>query len=184
MDVDIEPATPVLKKPPPMLLPGKNVFLEAYTDSPEWTRFENPVIHMEEEILPEELDEDIPDPLQDGELLALRGQGQSPGFRHQHPRQHPLSQVTNADDVWSSPSSHSQALGNRQQEDGHSGAPVIISDDDDEDEDSSSDEIEDGDQHNHSMATDNLNIVEEELFDAEGDSEEEPQDDTFEFLLR
>lgn len=184
VDVDIEPATPVIRKPPPTVLPEKNVFLESYTDSPEWTRFENPVIHMEEELLPEELDEDVPDALQDDELLALRGQGRGPDIKHTQPRQHPLSQVTNAEDVLSSPPNHLQALGFGQQEDGRPGAPVLISDDGGEDEDTSGDESADGDQDNCSMATDNHDLVEEDVFDNEGDSEEEPQDDTFEFLLR
>lgn len=186
VDVDIEPATPVIKKPPPTALPGKNVFLEGYTNSPEWTRFENPVIHMEEEILPEELEEDVPDPLQDDELLTSRGQGRGPNFKHTQPRQHPLSQVTNAEDMTSSPPHHSQALGSRQQgDDGRPGAPVFISD---EDENASlpGDEDPDDDNDNLPMAIDNDNTVEDGLFDDEWDSEEEeePQDDTFEFLLK
>lgn len=187
VDVDIEPATPVIKKPPPTALPGENVFLEGYTNSPEWTRFENPVIHMEEEILPEELDEDVPDPLQDDELLAgWRGQGRGPNSMYTQPRQHPLSQVTNAEDMTSSPPNHSEALESRQQgDDGRRGAPVFISDDDDENASLSADEDPDGDNNNLPMATDNDIKVEDERFDDEWDSEEEePQDDTFEFLLK
>lgn len=187
VDVDIEPATPVIKKPPPTALPGRNVFLEGYSNSPEWTRFENPVIHMEEEILPEELDEDIPDPLQDDELLAAsRGQGRGPNSKHTQPRQHPLSQVTNAEDMTSSPPNHSRALGTGQQgDDGRFGAPVFISDDDDENASLSGDEDPEDDNDNLPMAIDNDNKVEHALFDDEWDSEEEePQDDTFEFLLK
>lgn len=186
VDVDIEPATPVIKKPPPTALLGKNVFLEGYTNSPEWTRFENPVIHMEEEILPEELEEDDPDPLQDDELLTSRGQGRGPNFKHTQPRQHPLSQVTNAEDMTSSPPNHSQALGSRQHgDDGCPRAPAFISDDEDENASLPGDEDPDDDNDNLPMAIDNDNTVEDGLFDDEWDSEEEePQDDTFEFLLK
>lgn len=185
VDVDIEPATPVIKKPPPTALPGRNVFLEGYTNSPEWTHFENPVIYMEEEVLPEELDEDVSDPLQDDEILASGSQGRGPNSEHTQPRQHPLSQVTNAEDMTSPPPNDLLALGIRQQEVGRHGAPVLISDDGDDNVSLYGNEDADGGNDYLPMTIDNDNIVEQGLFVDEGDSEdEEPQDDTFEFLLR
>lgn len=98
--VSIELATPPIKLPPPTLLQGKNVFLESYSNSPEWTRFENPVVYMEEEILPEELEGDNPhQQLQDEELSMARHEGREPEFEHNQSRRHPLSQVTNAVDI-------------------------------------------------------------------------------------
>lgn len=59
---------------------NKSVFFETYTDSPEFTHIDNPVVHMEEELLPEE-------------------QGLSPAQpiplpRVNSRRPHPLSQVS------------------------------------------------------------------------------------------
>lgn len=63
----------------PLPAKSESVFLESYTDSPEFTHVENPVVHMEEELLPGE-------------------QGGSPApsmprLRARPHRQHPLSQV-------------------------------------------------------------------------------------------
>lgn len=103
-------------------LANKNVFLEKYTDSPEFTRIDNPVVYMEEEMLPEEDEEQT------------------------HLRRHPLSQVMNAEDEQSLQTGPSRNPDSEQC--GGKGAPIEISDDGEEDED------------------------------------EEPDDDTFEFLLR
>lgn len=171
MDVGGEPTTPVIKKPPPTVFPGKNAFLENYSmsDSPEWTRFENPVILMENEILPEELeDKDTTKQLQDEknlrpadeEYTETRCQNRKPGSEHDQPRRHPLSQVTNMEDTITP--LQNRVRGPRAGQHGHGhpcpGAPISFSDDSEEGEES---------------------------FDSEGGGEEaELQDDTFEFLLK
>lgn len=38
----------------PSLAKKKNLFFESYTDSPEFTYIDNPVVYMDEELLPEE----------------------------------------------------------------------------------------------------------------------------------
>lgn len=88
----------------------KNVFLERYTDSPEFTHIDNPVVYMEDEALPEE-------------------QENEPG----HPRRHPLSQVMNVRDVTRSPST---GLFRRlvEQRGGWAAEPMTISDDEDDEE--------------------------------------------------
>lgn len=69
---DVQPLTPSAAT-------NKNVFFESYTDSPEFTYIDNPVVYMEEELLPEEQE---PSPTQ-----------QMPP-RASSPRRHPLSQVS------------------------------------------------------------------------------------------
>lgn len=172
VDINDEPPTPGIKKPPPTVFPGKNVFLESYSNSPEWTRFENPVINMEEEILPEELeDENLPEQLQYEESPVTRCEGREPGFKRDQQRRHPLSQVTNAGDMVS-PLQDRLDLEARQQGDGRLGAPVFISDDNEEQEDFCS----------HASADSGPNapisINNDEL------EEEEPEDDTFDFLFK
>lgn len=51
--------------------PKKDVFFETYGDSPEFTRIHNPVVYMEDEVLPEE-DVDMPNE-DDQELLIDYG---------------------------------------------------------------------------------------------------------------
>lgn len=70
------PATPAPATRTPAVDARKNVFFERYTDSPEFTHIDNPVVYMEDEVLPEERDS-IRDRL----------------------RRHPLSQVQNATDL-------------------------------------------------------------------------------------
>lgn len=119
MDVNDVHAGPAVRKgsSPPLTrskapitpLTNKNVFLEKYTDSPEFTHIDNPVVYMEQETLPEEEEEQA------------------------RPRRHPLSQVMSAEDEQSlttRPSWNS----NSQQRVGI-GASIEISDDGEEDED-------------------------------------------------
>lgn len=186
VDVEIEPATPATKKPPPTIFPGKNVFLENYSNSPEWTRFENPVVYMEEEILPEEVEGDIlPEQLHNEELSAMRSKGREPGVKHNEPRRHPLSQVTNARDTISPMPNYLQPKGIVLQGDGRHGAPIPISDDGEENENLSSDDSPNGGRDDDPIIINDDNVEEEEPIDDEGDLDElEPQDDTFEFLFR
>ncbi|KAJ4387434.1 hypothetical protein N0V93_008026 [Gnomoniopsis smithogilvyi] len=121
---------------------------------------------MEEEILPEELEGDNPhQQLQDEELSMARHEGREPEFEHNQSRRHPLSQVTNAVDIVS-------LLPNR------------IDDDQENKEFFSDDSTYDHREHAPIIISDD-NVEEEAPLDDEGDyGEEEPQDDTFEFLLK
>lgn len=160
----------MIKKPPPTVLPGKNVFLETYSNSPEWTRFENPVVYMEEEVLPEELDGGrTPEQPQDEELSAAWCEGRQPEAKDNQSRRHPLSQVANAEDMVSPLSNDMQPPIFGQHGHGRPGAPISTSDNDEETEDFLTDD----------------DVDEEEPSNDEGDlGEEEPQDDTFDFLRR
>lgn len=94
-------ATPMIAKPPPTLIPGKKVFLEEYanSNSPEWTRFENPIVFMEDEVLPEEMEEAELEQRSTTEAPAEEVCVEIPDNRKPEPsmkapRWHPLSQVT------------------------------------------------------------------------------------------
>lgn len=111
------------------------MFLEKYSDSPEFTHVDNPVVYMEKEILPEE--------------------------RKHHkdrPRRHPLSQVMTADDTNAVPESSQVGkvpTSTEPDQKGEVHAPIAISNDDDE-----------------------------QIFIDEDEELGEPEDDTFEFLLK
>lgn len=209
INVDKESATPVITKPPPTSIPGKNVFLEEYakSNSPEWTRFENPVVFMEDEVLPEELEEaeleqramtEAPAGVVSEELSAHRNS--EPAL--EVPRRHPLSQVINVDDMESPVQSRLQDTA--EQGDGGPGAPItFLSDSDDEDGEKfdgavanvgtgaatitiSDDEDDEEDMGDNDEEEELLHhAAEGELGYSSGeDDDEEGPDDTFEFKLR
>lgn len=66
----------------PTLAKKKDVFLESYTDSPEFPYIDNPVVYMEEELLPEEQGLS---PIQLQPMPSPRGSVRA---------RHPLSQVS------------------------------------------------------------------------------------------
>lgn len=148
------------------------MFLESYSNSPEWTRFENPVTYMEDETLPEELEHGKPpEQLQNEELFATRCKGRQPESEHTQHR-HPLSQVTNAGDVASPLPNPLQPQGTVQQGDGRPGVPISIIDDSEENEQPLSHASADDDRDDAP-----INIEDDRV------EEEEPEDDTFEFLF-
>lgn len=103
-----KPVTPVIKARPLALVAQKKVFLEGYTDSPEFTHIDNPVVYMEEEVLPEERENE-----------------------RDRPRRHPLSQVMNAGDV--ARSLRTGPVRSPVDQRGRAVAePIMISDDEDE----------------------------------------------------
>lgn len=165
VNVNEESPTPVITKPPPTSIPGKKVFLEEYanSNSPEWTRFENPIVFMEDEVLPEELEENVgtsspeirfEDPVfwvEDEELQEAHFEQRSteapvedvseevlahrkPESALNAPRRHPLSQVTNMADLTSPV--QSQLRGGAEQAYGSHAAPItFLSDSEDGNED-------------------------------------------------
>lgn len=151
-------ATPIAQTQPPKVVANSSVFFEGYTDSPEFTHIDNPVIYMEKEKLPEE------EPMR---------------TRPSPPRRHPLSQVMNADSPTSSPlpslvkhvlppSSLSVAQ--------MSGPPDIITISDSSDDEEEILVIEE--EHGGDEDEEELPIPEED------EDNEEPSEDTFQFLLR
>lgn len=197
VDVDDESTTPMIHKSLPTVFPGKNVFLESYSksDSPEWTRVENPVINMEDEVLPEELEdgdpagqlqneEDLPKPGGDEFLQAPPQVGEREREPKQdQPRRHPLSQVTNAEDMASALDIRLRSLRFGQQRNGHPGAPIFISDDDEE-KDFSSDVSGDGGPDAVATTNNGDENGNDSSHIEDDDEGEKPQDDTFEFLKR
>lgn len=137
---------------------GKSVFLEGYTDSPEFTRVENPVVYMEQEVLPEERGF----PLKSAARLTKEARRGAVG-RGREPLPttrcaHPLSQVTNA-----SPDVN--------QRNGTVAAEIITISDDEEKKVLDLDEEEPEHEMEECL----------ELYDEDSDGEG-PEDDTFDFL--
>lgn len=108
MDDGEQSSAPLIRQPPPTAMPSQHVFMENLnSNSPEWRRFENPIVFMEEKVLPEELEEAGLELARTGAEQARKRPNdvyqyvsyQKPGTVQSESRRHPLSQVTNADEV-------------------------------------------------------------------------------------
>lgn len=122
IDFGDEPATPVaIKAARSKVAARKSVFLENYTDSPEFTHVDNPIVYMEKEVLPEE--RGFPLLKSVAHLAREPRRGAPKGVKKLDPprRAHPLSQVKNASPDVSQRSGAAAA------------ETITISDDDEED---------------------------------------------------
>lgn len=109
IDLSEESPRPAAKLRPLAVPARQNVFLEGYTDSPEHIRVDNPVVYMEEEVLPEEREKE-----------------------RVQPRRHPLRQVTNARDVAQSSVTNFDRNPHAAPRGAAAAPPVTISDDEGE----------------------------------------------------